>query len=74
VNTGQNLKKQGHEDTVFAKTTNTVTVVGVPGVRRAIQVVTRLYATKASILNAFDLNCCCVGFDAVPKSNCGVRR
>ena len=60
----RNIKQEdGDHDVVFAKTTNTVTVAGVPGSRRSIQIVTRLYATKASILNSFDLNCCCVGFD-----------
>ncbi len=49
-------------DVVFVKTPNTVTVVG-PNPRRKIQIITRNYQHKADVLNAFDLDCCRVGFD-----------
>ena len=49
-------------DVVFTKTDNTVTVIAGPN-RRVIQVITRIYFSKNDILNSFDLDCCCVGYD-----------
>lgn len=49
-------------DVVFVKTPNTVTLeTGSP--RRKIQFITRLYSSAAEILNGFDIDCCCLGFD-----------
>jgi hypothetical protein len=31
--------------------------------RRKIQIITRLYDSKADVLNGFDIDCCCLGFD-----------
>jgi len=47
---------------VFIKTENTVTMSsGKP--RRSIQIINRLYASTDDILNGFDIDCCCIGFD-----------
>jgi hypothetical protein len=49
-------------DAVFIKSDNTVTLEsGSP--RRKIQIITRLYESKEEILNEFDIDCICVGFD-----------
>ena len=46
----------------FVRTPNTVTMVsGDP--RRHIQIITRLYNSPTQLLNGFDIDCCCVGFD-----------
>ena len=57
------IKKHGiGNDVCFIKTPNTITVsCGVIG--RTIQIILRLYKSKSAILNGFDIDCCCVGFD-----------
>ena len=51
-------------DVVFVKTPNTITVEsGSP--RRKIQFITRLYSTAAEVLNGFDIDACCLGYDGV---------
>ena len=49
------------KDVLFCRTANTVTIISPP--LRKIQVITRLYANKHDILNSFDIDCCCVGWD-----------
>ena len=51
----------GCDKDVLFWTANTVTIVAPP--LRKIQVITRLYANKHDILNSFDIDCCCVGWD-----------
>jgi hypothetical protein len=47
---------------VYVRTPNTVTFIsGDP--RRHMQIITRLYPDKATVLNGFDIDCCCFGFD-----------
>lgn len=46
---------------LFVKTPNTITIV-TPN-RRKFQIVLRIYETKEQILNSFDIDCCCVGYD-----------
>lgn len=46
----------------FIRTQNTVTIDGGPSFRK-VQIITRLYSSAADILNSFDIDCCCVGFD-----------
>ena len=49
-------------DVVFVRTTNTVTIDS--GARyRKIQIITRLYSSRESVINSFDVDCCCVGYD-----------
>ena len=49
-------------ETAFVRTPNTVTLVsGDP--RRHIQVITRLYRSPKELLNGFDIDCCCVGYN-----------
>jgi hypothetical protein len=33
------------------------------GVRRAVQIILRLYASLAEVLLGFDVDCCCIGYD-----------
>jgi hypothetical protein len=49
------------QDVLFTITTNTVTLVSPP--HRKLQVITRIYASKSDVLNSFDIDCCCVGYD-----------
>ena len=49
------------KDVVFCKTTNTVTIIAPP--LRKIQIITRVYGNKHDILNSFDIDCCCIGWD-----------
>ena len=49
-------------DVCFVKTPNTVTV-GCGLIGRTFQVILRLYESKADVLNGFDIDCCCVGYD-----------
>ena len=49
------------KDVVFCKTANTVTIIAPP--LRKIQIITRVYANKHDILNSFDIDCCCIGWD-----------
>jgi len=49
-------------DLYFVKTPNTVTLRAGPG-QRDIQIITRLYESTSQVLNTFDIDCCCVGFD-----------
>jgi hypothetical protein len=49
-------------DVAFIRTTNSVTIdYGNNG--RRIQFILRLFDNISSILNTFDIDCCCVGFD-----------
>ena len=49
-------------ETAFVRTPNTVTLVsGDP--RRHIQIITRLYRSPQELLNGFDIDCCCVGYN-----------
>jgi hypothetical protein len=45
----------------FVHTPNTVTLMS--GKRRHLQVVTRLYPSKQALLNGFDLDSSCFGYD-----------
>ena len=49
-------------DVVFVRTPNTVTLCS-SAPRRKIQIICRLYASVSDILNGFDIDCCCVGYD-----------
>jgi hypothetical protein len=49
-------------DIQFIKTSNTVTFDAGPPFRK-VQVITRLYKDKSDILNSFDIDSCCIGFD-----------
>ena len=44
-------------------TVSTYPTVGSGVVGRAFQVILRLYESKSAILNGFDIDCCCCGFD-----------
>jgi len=58
------MKAGVEHDVVFIKTPNTVTVEsGRP--RRKIQFITRLYSTADEVLNGFDIDCCCLGYDGL---------
>ena len=46
----------------FVRTLNTVTINGGKSFRN-VQIITRLYKDQSDILNSFDIDCCCVGFD-----------
>lgn len=47
---------------LFVRTTNTLTLDAGKNLR-AVQVITRLYKNPESIINSFDVDCCCLGFD-----------
>ena len=49
-------------DVYFVKTPNTVTI-GCGRLGRHIQVILRLYESKEAVLNGFDIDCCCCGYD-----------
>ena len=48
-------------DVAFIRTTNSVTIDY--GAGRRIQFILRLFDNVSSILNTFDIDCCCVGYD-----------
>ena len=57
------VRKHGvQNDVYFIQTANTVTV-GCGALGRTVQVILRLYEDTAAILNGFDIDCCCIGFD-----------
>lgn len=57
------VRKHGVQNEVyFIKTQNTVTL-GCGQLGRTVQVILRLYESKEIILNGFDIDCCCVGYD-----------
>lgn len=65
-------------DVFFVKTQNTVTVT-CSAVTRPIQVILRLYESKEAVLNGFDIDCCCVGYDGTntlitPRAITAIRR
>lgn len=57
-----NSFKQVHSDILVVRTSRTITFCFGRG-RRYIQVITNVYDTVQSVLNNFDVNCCCVAFD-----------
>jgi hypothetical protein len=46
----------------LVRTQNTITIDGGPAFRK-VQIITRLYKTLGDILNTFDIDCCCIGYD-----------
>lgn len=52
------------QDVVYIKTPNTITLDAGRNFRK-IQIITRLYASTADVLNTFDVDCCAFGFDGV---------
>ena len=51
-----------NHDVLYVKTTNTTTCdLGTK--YRKMQIITRLYPSPASVINSFDIDCCCVGYD-----------
>ena len=57
------IRKHGvGNDVCFIKTQNTITV-GCGVIGRTAQVILRLYESKSAVLNGFDIDCCCVGYD-----------
>lgn len=56
------MKQNPSAEVVFVKTANTVTMVA-PAPYRKIQIINRLYHGKSNILNGFDIDCVCVGYD-----------
>ena len=59
------FKERGASSIAYVRTPNTVTVdpgLTLPGARK-VQIITRLYASPAAVVNTFDLDACCFGFD-----------
>jgi hypothetical protein len=49
----------------YIRTPNTITIDAGTAGGRKVQVVTRLYRSAEEILNTFDVDCCCIGYEAV---------
>lgn len=63
-------------DVSFVRTENTITMARCTPFR-AVQVITRIYQSAEHVLNGFDIDCCCFGFDGVkvlatPRAVCAV--